>query len=236
MKKLRLFFSGLIISCCGLIFFACNNTGVTPTNYSRLQVINTLAGSSPINFYLNYTIKNSASITFPGSSGYVSTTPATYFFQVSFATTTTPLYFDPSTITLGVDSSYSVFVTGQYGSYTSIFTKDTLTLPSIGKAKIRFVNTSYSSGPLDVTINAVKGYSNVAYKGVSKFIEVPAGTYEFKAYSSTTGTASNLATLSNQLLADGKIYTLYANGLVGSTAINSVFGLNLITNLLPVTK
>lgn len=235
MKKLWVFFKVLIISCCSLILFSCNNTGVTPTNYSRLQVVNTLAGSSPINFYLNYAIKSSASITFPGSSGYVSTTPGTYFFQVSLATTPT-LYFDPSTIILGVDSTYSIFVTGQFGSYTSIFTRDTLTLPSIGKAKIRFVNTSYSSGALDVTINAIKGYSKVAYKGVSKFIEVPAGTYEFKAYSSTTGTANNLATLSNQLLADGKIYTLYANGLVGSTAINAVFGLNLITNLLPVTK
>ena len=235
MKKLRLFFYGWVIGGFCLILFSCNNSGVTPTNYARFQVVNALAGSTPFNFYLNSTIKSSTSITFPASSGYVSTTPGSYFFQVSLATTpSTYIYSSTNNLVFGVDSSYTAFITGQSTTPIAIVTRDTLTLPANGKAKIRFVNTSYNSPGLDITLNAVTGYKNVMYKGLGGFIQVPAGIYEFKAYS--TGTTSNLATLSNQPLADGKIYTLYANGLIGSTAINAVFGLNLITNLLPATK
>ncbi len=234
MKKLQFLFGGLIIFWLGLTVFSCNTTGVTPTNYSRLRVVNALTGSSPFNFFLNNTLQTGGSITFPGASGYISVTPGTKYFQISLATTP-GLYFDPGYITLNTDSSYSVFVTGQAGSYASILTRDTLTPPAIGKAKIRFVNASLYPAALDVTINAVKGYTNISYKSSGRFMEVPAGTYEFKAF--TTGTtAPTLTTLSTQTLADGKIYTLYAAGQVGSMAANAAFGLNLITNLLPAIK
>ncbi|MVN21048.1 DUF4397 domain-containing protein [Mucilaginibacter arboris] len=236
MKKLRLFLGRLMVACIGLIVFSCNNSGVSPTNYSRLQVINTLAGSTPINFSLNSTKKNSTSITFPGTSGYVTTTPGMPYLQIALATTP-GVYFYNATLNLKTDSSYSVFITGttQPQAYTSVFTWDDLSSPSIGKAKVRFVNASLSSTNLDVTINAVAGFTNVAFKGVGKFVEVPAGTYEFRAYS-TGSTSSSLAILSNQVLADGKVYTLYAQGVVGNTATTSAFGLSLISNLLPNTK
>lgn len=235
MKKPKLFFVGLILVFLGLTFFSCSNSGgITPTRYARLQVVNTLAGSTPFNFYLNSVIQSKSTITFPASSGYISVTPGQKYFQASFATTPL-LYFYFSYITLGVDSNYSVFVTGLSGKDSSIVTYDNLAGPSNGKAKVRFINTSTNSVPLDITINAVLGYKSVAYKSVSPFIEVPAGTYEFKAY--PTGTTNNtLATLSNQTLADGKVYTLYAAGQTGSTTANAAFGLNLITNLLPATK
>jgi hypothetical protein len=234
MKKLKFLFGLITLSCYTLIIFSCKPTGaVNPTSYSRLQVINALAGSTPFNFYLNSTIKSTASITFPSASGYVSVNPGTPNFQVSLATTPS-LYFFSENLTLKTDSSYSVFVTGQAGTYTTIFTNDSLLAPANGKAKLRFVNASVSSGNLDITINAVSGYKNIPFKGVGKFIEVPAGTYEFKAY--RTGNASNLATLSNQILADGKVYTIFARGIVGNTVTTSAFGLSLIPNLLPAIK
>lgn len=233
MKKLQLVFTVACIFCLIVAISACNTTGVTPANYSRIKVVNTLAGSSPFNFFLNATTVSKPTITFPASSGYVSATPGTKFFQVSLATTPS-LYFYSTTFTMTDSSSYSVFVTGGSPAYTSIITKDTLTTPPLGKAKIRFVNTSSSAGPLDVTINAVSGFRKIAYKGVTGFIEIPAGTYEFKAYQ--TGSSSTLATLSSQVLSDGTVYTLYSAGIVGSTASNSVFQLALMSNLLPAKK
>lgn len=234
MRKLQLLLLGCTFFFVAAVNWSCNTSGVTPTYYSRLKVVNTLAGSSPIVFLLNGTTANSsASITFPYSSGYLSVKPGTKFFQVALATTST-VYFTTKTFDMGVDSSYSVFVTGASGSYTSILTKDTLVAPSKGKARIRFVNTSNNSGSLDVTLNAVSGYSNITYTGVTSFIEVPAGTYEFKAYK--TGTNSTLATLSGQVLADGSNYTLYSAGSVNSTATNAVFQLVLMSNILPATQ
>jgi len=239
MKKLKLIFLGFIISCSALLIFSCNNSGVSPTNYSRVQVVNTLAGSTPFYFLLNTQRKYTSTITFPAASGYVSVTPATYFVRFQLATTSTLLNTDTtiranSYITLKLDSSYSVFITGSTSNYTLLTTLDDLSSPSAGKAKIRFINTSTNSGGVDVTINGTKAYTNIVYKGVGSFIEVPTGVYEFRA--NKTNSTSTLATLSDQTLANGKVYTVYAAGQVGSTASNAAFGLNLITNLLPATK
>lgn len=237
MKKLRLLFAVLIVGCYGLIISSCNNSGVSPTNHSRLQVINALAGSTPINFYLNAVKKNTSTITFPLSTGYISVVPDTS--RIQFQIAASLKYIDNTADAserhvFKVDSSYSCFVTGTTSKYETVITLDDLSSPSNGKARVRFINTSTDAGSVDVTVNGTTGFSNIAYKGVGSFIEVPAGVYEFKAYN--TGKSSNLATLSTQTLADGKIYTLYTAGLVSSTATNAAFGLNLITNLLPATK
>lgn len=240
MKKPKLLFLSLIITCSALLIFSCNNSGVSPTNYSRVQVVNTLAGSTPLYFLLNSTRRYTSTITFPAASGYVSVTPATYFVTFQLATTSSVSLNTDTTVTanrnldLKLDSSYSVFLTGSTSNYTLLTTHDDLTNPSVGKAKMRFINTSTNSGGLDVTINGTKAYTNIAYKGVGPYIQVPAGIYEFRA--NKTGSTNTLATLSNLTLADGKVYTVYAAGLVGSTTSNAAFGLNLITNLLPAKK
>lgn len=239
MKKLSLFFGGLIIICFSIFTFSCNTTGVSPTYYSRLQIVNTLAGSSAINFTINSTKKNTSTITFPATSGYISVVPAnTAYIQFQYNLTPTINLITADTVhnilKFVTDSSYSVFLTGTTSNYSVLKILDNLSFPALGKAKIRFVNASTDTTALDVTINTSTAYKKIAYKGVGPFIEVPAGTYEFKA--NKTGTSSTLSTLSNQVLADGKIYTLYAAGLSASTATNAVFGLSLITNLLPATK
>lgn len=235
MKKLRLFFGVWIICCLGLITFSCNTTGVSPTNYSRLQVVNTIAGSLSLDCALNYTTINKTTIAFPNSTGYISTIPGSKYVGIRPTSTPTAAFLDTTTVVLQTNNSYSLFFTGQVGAYKTIFIQDSLSTPAIGRAKVRFVNASLNPTNLDITINAVNGFDSIAYRGIGKFIEVPAGTYEFKAYPTGTRT-SNLATLSNQLLADGKVYTLYAQGLPGNTAANAAFGLSLITNLLPNTK
>lgn len=238
MNKLKTVFSGLMISYFSLIFLSCNTTGVSPTHYSRLQVINALAGSSPINFTLNSTKKNTSTITFPAPSGYISVVPDSNYIQFQTAaslvylTTTTPAI---NHLLLKADSSYSVFLTGSTSNYSFLKINDVLTNPANTRAKIRFVNVATDAGALDITINGTAIYQNINYKGVSAFVEVPAGTYEFKARQ-TGVTTTTLATLSNQVLADGKIYTIYAAGLTTSTATNAAFGLTVMANLLPATK
>ncbi|MGI4803783.1 MAG: DUF4397 domain-containing protein [Janthinobacterium lividum] len=238
MNKLKTFFAGLIISYFTLVIVSCTTSGVSPTNYSRLQVINTLAGSTPINFTLNSTQKNIGVITFPGSSGYISVVPGSNYIQFITAASTTNVITRDTTqqhLNLAVNDSYSVFLTGSTSNYSILTINDTLTNPANTRAKIRFVNVATDAGALDITINGTTIYSKIAYKGVAPFVEVPAGTYEFKAM--RTGVAgTTLVTLSNQVLADGKVYTLYAAGITTSTATNAAFTLTVMPNLLPATK
>lgn len=235
MKRLRLFFGAWIISILGLITFSCNTTGVSPTNYSRLEIINTIAGGLSLDCALNSSVINKTTIAFPNSTGYISTTPGSKYVTIRPTSTPAAAFLDTTAVVLQTNNSYSLFFYGQSGVYKTIFIQDSLSTPSIGRAKVRFVNASLNPTNLDITINAVDGFDGITAGGIGKFVEVPAGTYEFKAYPSGTR-SSNLGTLSNQLLVDGKVYTLYAQGVPGSTDTNAAFGLTLIANLLPNTK
>ncbi|RYE29663.1 MAG: DUF4397 domain-containing protein [Sphingobacteriaceae bacterium] len=238
MNFLKTFLAAVVTGYFSLIFVSCNTSGVSPTYQSRLQVINALAGSTPINFRLNSTQKTNTPITFPGTSGYISVTPGSNYVQFVTAASATILSTRDTAqqyLNLAADSSYSVFLTGSTSNFSILKLNDTLTNPVNTRAKIRFVNVATDAGALDITANGTSIYSKVAYKGVAKFVQVPAGTYEFKAMK-TGVTGTTLTTLSNVVLADGKVYTLYAAGLTTSTATNAVFGLTVVANLLPAVK
>ncbi|MGI4749949.1 MAG: DUF4397 domain-containing protein [Janthinobacterium lividum] len=238
MNKWKTILAGMLIGYLSIMIMSCNTTGVSPTNYARLQVINALAGSTPINFTLNSTQKNKSAIAFPSSSDYISVAPDSNYIQFITAASTTAVITSNAAINhlnLVADSSYSIFLTGSTSNYNLLKINDVLTNPAATRAKIRFVNVATDAGALDITINGTSIYSNIAYKGVAPFMQVPPGTYEFKAMK-TGITGTSLATLSNQVLADGKIYTLYAAGITTSTAANAAFSLTVVANLLPATK
>ena len=225
----------MLIALC-LFIFSCSNTAVSPTNYSRLQVINAIPGSLSFDCRLNGTKINTTTIAFPAASGYISTVPGAK--NVTIVPTSTPNA--PATDSVNVllenNQSYSLFFSAKADSIKTILINDTLNvLPATGRAKIRFVNASGSNPLLDIQINGTDAFTNIKYNKISSFIEVPAGTYEFRAFTSRVR-SSSLGILSNQLLADGKIYTLYASGTSGNTASTSAFGLSLLTNLRPAVK
>jgi len=118
--------------------------------------------------------------------------------------------------------SYTLFVTGLASAtapadaVTYILTTDYSAIPRLGYGKIRFVNASPRTSGLDVAANGTLAFSNIAYKGVSPYVEVPAGIYAFKINATATP-ASALTTLSNVTVQDGRLYTLYTRGLVGRT-------------------
>lgn len=123
---------------------------------------------------------------------------------------------------LNNNRSYTLFVTGlasattHADTLTYILTTDYAAIPDLGYGKIRFVNASPRTAGLDVYANGTQAFSNITYKKVSPYIQVPAGTYAFKINATATP-ASTLTTLSNITVQDGRLYTLYTRGLVGRT-------------------
>lgn len=242
MVRWRVLLNGILLSAVCFSIFSCSNTAVSPTNYSRLQVINAIPNSLSLDCYLNGTRINTTTIAFPNASGYISTVPGGK--NVSIIPTSTPSApaIDTVNVVLGNNQNYSLFFTGQSSAagqtnaIKTIFINDTLNvLPASGRARIRFVNASASTPLLDIQINGTDAFTKVKYTGFAPFIEVPVGTYEFRAFTSGTR-ASSLTTLSNQMLADGKIYTIYASGTIGSAVTTSAFGLTLLNNLPPAVK
>jgi hypothetical protein len=80
---------------------------------------------------------------------------------------------------------------------------------------------------LDVYANGTLGYKSQGFKAVSKYQELPAGVYDFKIYAANTTTV--YADLPNTTIQDGRLYTVYARGVIGRTD-SAAFAASIITN------
>ena len=201
----------------------------------QYQIVNLNSGIGSVDFYVNYIKVNSSSYFYPSSSGYFYLPSITTPFQIRRGTSLTPGTVAPSYNfltrydTLKANTRYTLMLMGQDSSslYT-IFTADTSATPSQGKGKVRFVNASPNNlGQVTVAANDTSVFAGVPYKTMTKFIELTAGTYDFKMYQ--TGSSDVLLDKPNVTIQDGRIYTLYCYGLANRTD-SLAFGSGFITN------
>lgn len=209
------------------------NPGIGST---KLVVVNTSPDKGPVTAYIN-------NVQLGNSNTYLATRT---FFTYN---TTTPIYYgigtgnlvlqlrDANNVNLITDSlittsntGYSLFLVGlaSVDSLTSILVPDTSGIPTLGRGKVRFINTSSRTPGLDVYANGTLAFTKITYKKVSRYIELPAGIYDFKL-NATGAPASVLVDLPRITVQDGKLYTLYTKGLVGRTDTSAI-SLNVITN------
>lgn len=123
------------------------------------------------------------------------------------------------TFNLVNDKYYSLFVTDAAPNANLVFVEDTIVVPPVGKARVRFVNLSPDAGNLDLVVNTAGTdsllFSNKAYKTASPFTNL-SGTKVYKLEIKSGATSK--AVLDNVEIQSGKIYTIWAKGL--STATN----------------
>ena len=236
----------LILGITGIFFISCLTSScgkavsTVPAGSNILyQVVNLSPDLLPVDLYINFNkVNTSGSFAYPNPSGYFALTLIDTPFQIRSSTllASTTNIFSIDTI-LKNNVSYTLFITGQLASagtpnaVSYILTRDTSALPTVGRGKIRFINASPGSGGLDITANNTLAFSNQAYKSVSKFIELPAGNYDFKIM--PTGVIQTiLADLPGVTVQDGKIYTLYSYGIVGRID-SAAFNEAVITTTIP---
>lgn len=201
----------------------------------QYQVINLSPTLGSIDLYINYIKVNSSSYFYPSSSGYFLLNSIDTPFQIRYGTPLIPGSSSPSgNIFPNIDGilkpnlKYTLIVTGlKADTLAYIQTTDTASTPTIGRGKIRFVNASPQSTGFDVTANDTLAFAKVPYLGVSKYIELPAGNYDFKIYTSKKPTL--LREIPIITIQDGRLYTLYTYGLAGRTD-SLAFGSGVITN------
>lgn len=188
----------------------------TSTATTSVQVINTSPDAGTINFYLSGNLKTTTPVAYGNSSGYISTIAGTQTGEVKAAASGISLTSIP--VSLAANANYSVFVTGQTATnnVTAFMAQDRLDTPAPGKAKIRFVHAVATVPQVNLMLNVNTVFSARAYKSVSDYIDVTAGTYSIKATASDA-TALGITTAFNQTFANGKIYTVVFKGAVGST-------------------
>jgi hypothetical protein len=84
---------------------------------------------------------------------------------------------------------------------------------------------------LNLTANDTLAFSRIAYKGVTKYIEVTAGNYNINISASSNPSVA-LVSLKNVTILDGQLYTIYSYGLTGR-ADTAAFNAGIILNSVP---
>jgi len=236
MKKynvLSFLFLGVVVAMVASFVASCgkSNNVIPAGSNIQYQVVNASTDLLPVDLYIKLLKKNPIPYRYPTPSGYFSLATIDTPFQIRSAT----ISLSPVNI-LSIDSvlknnvKYTLFITGfrANNSISYIFTRDTASAAKGGRGKVRFVNATAGSNIFNVTANGTTVFTNQAYKGVSKFVEMPAGNYNFRIYPSTSSTTI-LAEIPNVTIQDGKLYTLYCYGIVGRTD-TAAFNMGILNN------
>jgi hypothetical protein len=177
---------------------------------------------------------NTVALTFPNNTGYRNVNAGVRNVKVNVAGSATTVI--NADLTIEKDKNYSVFATNLVASLGVIAVEDNLAAPAIGKAHVRFFHLS--PGAPAVTVGVLSGatftpvFSNRAFEtqatatANSGFTPVDAGTYTFDVR--VAGSATSVLNLPGIVLQSGKIYTIFARGIVSSAT--TPLGASIIAN------
>lgn len=202
-------------------------TNASPTGLNtKLNIINVSPDVLPVDFYITLRKQNTTPYIYSVPSGYLYLSTLATPLQIRTLTNTT--IFSRST-PLSTNCGYSLFITGLVGDKTdtAILVTDTDAVPSKGRGKVRFINACARPVNVDLYANGTPAFQKQGFLSVSKYIELPAGIYDFKLYN--TGTTTILKDVTNITVQDGRLYTLYSYGIAGRTD-SAAFNTGIITN------
>jgi hypothetical protein len=213
-----------------LAFTGCSddeNNMVTPTPVTTAKVLVTHASPDApgVDLLVDNMIAGS-NLTFPNSTGYLDVTSGTRNIKVNVTgTSTTALQ---ANLTLDANKNYSVFAVNNVSSIEAIVLEDNLAAPASGKAHVRFLHLSPNAPAVDITLtDGTVVFGNKAFKEYTAFTPLDAGTYNLQVR--LAGTSTVVLDLPNITLSNGKIYTVFAKGLVGGSGAQAL-GAQIIVN------
>jgi hypothetical protein len=217
---------------------SCSKEGTNPgTTNAYLNIVNVSPDIRPFNLYANAIRQGLTTYSYPAASNYflqnIADVPLELRPVLASNVTQTRLLILEDELKRNV--RYTWFITGfrSDSSLATVFTVDSSAAPSTGRGKIRFVNVSINSPTLNLTANDTIAFSNVTYKKVTDYIELTAGNYNLNITATATPSTS-IKTLPAISVLDGKLYTIYAYGLVGRVATDTAaFKARVILNTIP---
>jgi hypothetical protein len=161
-------------------------------------------------------VNGTTPLNFKAASAYLTVKAGSRKFDVNGAGTTTAVI--SKSYTIEKDKNYTLWAVNKVASLELVLTNDDLTAPATGKAHVRFVHLCPDAPAVDVRVkgSAVTSnvFGNVAFKGLQGFTPLAAGTYDLEVFAA--GTTTKVLDLPGVALTAGKIYTVYARGLLAS--------------------
>lgn len=189
---------------------------------ARVLVVHASPDAGGVDLSVDGTKVNTAALTYPNNTGYLTVAAGQRAISVNSAGTTDGLI--SGNLNFGVDKSYTLFATGTASDVQPLLIEDDLTAPASGSAKVRFVHLSPDAPMVDITGATGGGaqmliFDDISYREFTGFMTVPAGLYDLRVLLSADD--SEALAVPGVLLQSGKIYTIFARGYATPPAGNN---------------
>jgi hypothetical protein len=198
--------------------FVDNDAGNGFADFSFASAGVTVIHASPdapgVDLLLDGAVVNSSPLTFPNNTGYLPVNAGTRNVKVNAAGS--DLTVIDANLGLAANQSYSVFAVNYLSSIEPLVLVDNLATPAPGTAHVRFIHLSPDAPTVDITLaDGATVFDDVSFKENTGFTPLAAGSYDLEVRDET-GTVTVLA-LGEIMLETGKIYTVFASGLLNGS-------------------
>lgn len=197
------------------LFAACKKSDPVeePVGEIKIKAVNTVIGSADQDFYVNGTLKSTASLSYGQASAYLTATSGIN--TVSFNDKGTMVA--NATTTEGIPIDYHVtafYYKSPEGIIRATIIPDDMAAPASGKAKVRFINlNSFLNNSIAIGIEG--GASLIpahGYGSVSNYLSVDPGVkFTFLGIGMATAVSFDAG------ITAGKIYTIWVDGATSAT-------------------
>lgn len=203
-----------------------NTTAPTPTPKANVLVVHASPDAPGVDLLVDNAVAGT-NLTFPNNTGYLQVNAGTRSVKVNVTGTSTTVI--QANLNLMENKSYSVFAVNQVSAIEPLVFEDNLTSPASGKAHVRFIHLSPNAPAVNITLtDGTIVFGNVSFKGSVDFTPLNAATYNLQVRDAATNQTVVLE-LPNITLQAGKIYTVFAKGLLGGSG-NQALGAQIIVN------
>ena len=209
-------------------FTACSDDDpVAPdvTPKAKVMVIHASPDAPGVDLLVDNVIAGT-NLTFPNNTGYVEVDVGIRNIKVNVTGTQTTVIGADLNILANV--AYSAFAVNTVANLEPLIFVDNLAAPASGKAHVRFIHLSPDAPAVDITLtDGTVVFGNVAFKGSVDFTPLDAGSYPLQVR--VAGTSTIALDLGSITLQAGKIYTVFARGLLSGSG-NQALGASIIVN------
>ncbi len=198
-----------------------------PTPTAKVLVAHASPNAPGVDLLVDDTKQNSAALTFPGNTGYLTVSAGTRNIKINVTGTTTTVI--NANVNFEENKNYSVFAIDSVSKISAIVLGDDLTTPASGKAHVRFVHLSPNAPAVDIAVasSGAVVFPNTTFKTGTAFTPLDPGTYNLDVR--VAGTSTVALVLPAITLQSGKIYTVFAKGFLGGTGAQAL-GAEIIAN------
>lgn len=197
-----------------------------PVPTAKVMVIHASPDAPGVDLLVDNTVAGT-NLTFPNNTGYLDINAGVRNVKVNVTGTQTTVI--GADLNIMANTAYSAFAVNTVANLEPIILVDNLSTPASGKAHVRFIHLSPDAPAVDITLtDGTVVFGNVAFKGSVDFTPLDAGTYPLQVR--VAGTSTVALDLGNITLQAGKIYTVFARGLLSGSGPQALGAAIIVNN------